>query len=154
MRNAFIILSFLILVAVNASMACSVYVDNNAQKVILTDLAASYLDLNLATVSATTVSGYSKLFSDENPETLCPETLSTEATITFTYHPSKKEDCQAKVTVLRSTYIGEDPTISFETVSVVDSSAMCAIAYSAMRLPRPVRPMRKPPVRPVRPVRP
>jgi hypothetical protein len=151
MRNAFITLSFLILVAANASMACSVYVDNNAQKTILKNLAASALGIPAASISSVSISGYSRTFGDENPESLCPESLSTQATITFNYQPSKKSSCVAQTTVYRDVYIGDDPSMSFETVAVEDSSASCSTSRIAVRMPRPVRPVRLPPVRPVRP---
>ena len=94
-------------------MACSVYVDNNAQKTIRKELAASSMVIPAASVSSVSISGYSRMFGDENPESLCPESLSTQAT------------------VYRSVYIGDDPSMSFETVAVEDSTASCS-TYSVL----------------------
>jgi hypothetical protein len=152
MKTAFIVLTFLILIAVNASMACSVYVDSDYQKNILADHAASYLALDPATITSTTITGYSKLFSDEDPESFCPQALQTQATVSFTYKPSKAENCNAEATVVRQTYIGEDPTISFETMAVSEVTASCSI--TSIRMDRPMRPLRRIPRKPVKPVRP
>lgn len=150
MRTAFIIVTFMIMIALNASMACSVYVDNDAQKDFLAAQAASYLALNPATITSTSFTDYSKTFSDEDPETLCPQALHTEAKVKFTYKPSAKEDCVAEATVEHDEYIGEDPTISFETMAVSEVTASCSI--TSIRMVRPVRPSRRiPRVKPVRP---
>ena len=157
MRTAFLVLSFLILMAVNANAAqgCSVYVDNTAQKNILAEYAADYLDVSLSKVSATTVSAYSKFFSAEDPVSHCPTSLDTQARVKFVYHPSKNEDCEAEVTVGRSVYIGEEPGISFENVEFTDVEAICATSSVSRITVRPMRPVRGlPPIRPVRPVRP
>lgn len=148
MRTAFIIVTFLILIVVNASMACSVYVDNEAQKDFLAAQAASYLDLDGPSITSTTVSEYSKTFSDEDPDTLCPQALHTQAIVNFTYKPSEREDCEAQATVERDSYIGEDPTISFETVAVTEITASCSIR--PIRMVRPTRSERRPrkPIKP------
>lgn len=155
MKTAFLVLSFLILIAVNASMACSVSVDNTAQKNLLAAHGASYLDVDLTSVSSTSITGYHKMFAEEDPSSHCPTVLETEATVKFAYSPAAKEECEAQVKVSRRIYIGENPAASFESIEYDDLEAICATSSAGRISVRPVRPVRDiPTVRPVRPIRP
>ena len=145
MRKALSVLGFCILFLMyDSAMACSVMVNDNAQKNTLAALAASHLDISLVSVSSTQISAYGKSFGAEDPSTHCPQYLNTRATITFAYGPSADESCDAQVTVIRSEFIGEVLSGPLENVEFINMTAACSVATQRAERPRRMnRPIKK-----------
>lgn len=148
MRKAFSVLVFCILFLMyDAAIACSVRVNDNVQKNALAALAATHMDISLASVSSTQISDYLKSLDAEDPSTHCPQYLNTRATVTFSYAPSADQSCDAQVTVIRSEFIGEVLSGPLENVEFINMTAACSVA--TRKVERPIRINR--PRKPVRP---
>lgn len=133
MKKLTIVVIFALMVLANKLWACSVSVDDNAQKNLLAAHAASHLDISLVSVSKTNVEDYARTFSGEDSYE-CPLYLVTTARVSFKYSPRKFQNCDASVVVTRRQYMGVDiPTGPIDELEFAEANAACSTS-----LPRPI----------------
>jgi hypothetical protein len=139
MKKALSILGFCILFLVYDSSACSVSVNDLAQKNELAAQAASHLDLSFTSISGTSFSDYQRSFSGAGGSQ-CPKFFHSSAVIQFQYALSSEESCDAQVTVKRIENLKDGQIqVAFE-----DMSAACSVRAQreqrSARVKRPRRP--------------
>lgn len=135
-QKLFLAAAFSVAIAISSASACSIKINDKAQKNLLVAEAASHLDIALSDVKETFVASYAKSFSGGSGSS-CPETLQTSAEISFKYSPYPGQDCQAEVRIERS--------MSFESgesfADFSELSAACSISQRKLiKLGLPKRP--------------
>lgn len=133
MKKLALIALLVLIVVVNKAFACSVSINDKAQKNLLIAHGASHLDIALTTVSDSGLVSYVRSFEGAD-EFECPQYLITSAKVSFKYRPSKFESCDASVIVTRRLYMGDEfPAGPMEQLSYSSPLAACSTS-----LPRPI----------------
>lgn len=134
-----ICLLFIILLSAANTLACSIEVDDNAQKNILMANAASFNDLSLSSVSALSLTNYAKNFSADPGGGRCPEYMTIEGRVSMSSSPTVFKHCSYTVTVKVKSYIGDSiPDGPIEEVTFEAPLAACSTSVSGIKIPRPI----------------
>lgn len=117
-----------LIVGLTDSFACSIQVDENAQKNELIAHAVSRADLSLAAVSGISISGYDQNFEDEGPMGSCPNYQVLSARVSFTHKKNILESCSYAMTVTVRNYMGETlpEEGGLQEITFSDSEAACS----------------------------
>ena len=97
-QKLFLAAAFSLALVLSSAEACSVKINDKAQKNQLVALAASHLDIALSDVQETLVAAYQKSFSGGSGSS-CPELYHTSALVSFEYSPYPGQECEAEVKV-------------------------------------------------------
>lgn len=126
------------IVSLTDSFACSIQVDENAQKNELIAHAVSRADLSIVSVSGISISGYDQTFEDEGPLGSCPNYQILTARVSFTHKKSILESCSYAMTVTVRNYMGESFPAEggLQEITFTDSEAACST--SRVHLPREI----------------
>lgn len=139
MKKLALVVIMALMVLANKLLACSVSVNDNAQKNLLTAHAANYLDVSLVSVTKTSAEEYGRSFIGEDSYH-CPLYLQTRARISFKYSPRKFENCDGSVVVTRKQYMGAElPSGPIEELEYTEGNAACSTSYPRpIPIPRPL----------------
>ncbi len=122
------------------SFGCSVAIMDKFQKNQLISYGAHHFGLVLTEVSKIEISDYARNLEGEDPESLCPLFLHTEAQVTLTHSPSPLKRCTSKVDVKLTQYIWEpNPSIPFIQVNYENKTQTCSLIRPTP-IPRPCLP--------------
>lgn len=105
-KNALLVFFMILLATASEAYACQVMVNDSYQKNLLVAQAANELDLSLAGMSSTVLTGYSRTLEGNGPYE-CPLFIVTQAKVSFEYSPKKNKNCSASATITYRQYIGE-----------------------------------------------
>ncbi|GEM_PF-4498808 len=130
-KKNFIVLAVSLMALSQETKACSVSVNDLFQKNLLAAYGVGHFGISLTSISGLIVTAYSKGLEEEDPSTLCPQYLRTQATVSFKHSPTKFQTCTKTITVNRRAFIGDWPSGPLETVRYLTPSSSCSI----VRLP-------------------
>ena len=127
----------ILIAGLTKSFACSLQVDDNADKNMLAAHAVSSTDLSLTAVKALAIASFTRSFEDDGPTGSCPDYMTVRARISYTHVKSIVESCSYAVTVSVRSYMGEEwPEGPIQEVIFDDGEIACST--SQIRVPRKV----------------
>ena len=127
-----------LIVGLTETFACSIQVDENAQKNEIIAHAVSRADVSLAAVSGIAISNYNQTFEDEGPLGSCPNYQVLSARVSFTHVKSVIESCSYAMTVTVRNYMGETLPEEGGLQEITFSESEVACSTSIMRFPKKI----------------
>ncbi len=132
----FLAFVMVLIVTLSESFACSIQVDENAQKNELISHAVSRTDLSLAAVSGISITNYNQTFEDEGPLGSCPNYQVLSARVSFTHVKSALESCSYSMVVTVRNWMGETLPEEGGLQEITFSENEVACSLTNLRLPR------------------
>ncbi len=126
----------MLIVGLTETFACSIQVDDNAQKNEIISHAVSRSDLSLAVVSGISIINYTQTFEDEGPLGSCPNYQVLSARVSFTHVKSAVESCSYSMVVTVRNYMGETLPEEGGLQEITFSESEVACSLTNLRLPR------------------
>lgn len=134
----FLAFAMMLIVGLTEAFACSIQVDENAQKNELIAHAVSRADLSLAAVSGIALSNYDQNFEDEGPLGSCPNYQVLSARVSFNHIKSAVESCSYSMVVTVRNWMGETLPLEGGLQEITFSESVAACSISLQRLPRKI----------------